>query len=167
MANVRRMTINPPLTEAEFAAFRAAYPAMKIDREPSGVITVQRNDKGRDDYGGWLLSQRGTISSETTLDVNERRSIESEVNHSVQDYENLQALEALEGRLVQEREASEGAHAAALNVAIRALASHIDILESIMAHEQGMPQEPTGGDRDTYDQRRKLLKDAERSVGKS
>jgi hypothetical protein len=56
------------LTEAEFAGFCAANPGLKIDRDPGGVIIVRRKLEGRDDYCNWLLSQRGTISSEIDLD---------------------------------------------------------------------------------------------------
>jgi hypothetical protein len=79
----------------------------------------------------------------------------------------LQALEALEDRLIRERDISEGAHATALNVAIRALVSHIDILESLIAHELGMPPKVTGRDMDTYDQRRKFLNDVGQPVEKT
>ena len=167
MPNVRRLTINPPLTEAEFAGFCAANPGRKIDRDPSGVIIVRRKREGRDDYSDWLLSQRGTINAEIDLDDDERPSVGTEVHHIAQDIETLQALQALEGRLIREREASEGARATALNVAIRALASNIDTLGSLIAHEQGMPQEVTSRDMGTYDQRRKFLTDAGQPVEKA
>jgi hypothetical protein len=160
MANERRLTINPPLTDAELAEFRAAYPGLRIEREPTGVIIVRRKRKGRGNYGDWLLSQRGTISSEVNLDDDERPGGGAEVHQIIRDNENLQALEALEGRLIRERETSQGAHAIALNVAIRALVSHIDILESLIAHERGVPQKVASRDLDTYDRRRKFLTDA-------
>jgi hypothetical protein len=165
MANMRRLTFNPPLTEAEFTEFCAANSGLKIDREPSGVIIVKR--KGRGNYSDWLLSPPGTISSDSNLDNDERLSVGVDVHHIAQDNENLQALEALGGRLIRERDTSEGAHATALNVAIRALVSHIDILESLIAHEQGMPQKVTCRDMDTYDQRRKILNDAGQFVEKA
>jgi len=71
MPIVRRLIFNPPLNEAEFAGFCAANPGLKIDRDPSGVIIVSRKSEGRDDYGDWLLSQRGTISAEIDLDDDE------------------------------------------------------------------------------------------------
>jgi hypothetical protein len=156
MANLRRLTINPPLTDAEFAGLCAANPGLKIDREPSGVILIRRKRKGRRNYGDWLPSQRVTVGSEIDLDDAETLSVESKGHHNAEDTENLQALEALEGRLIRERDISEGAHATALNVAIRALVSHIDILGTLIAHEQGMPPKVTGRDMDTYDQRRKF-----------
>ena len=164
MANVRRLTFNPPLTEAEFAEFCAAHPGLKLDRDPSGVIIVRRKRKVRDNDSDWLLSKRGVISSEVALNDKGRPSIGTEVHHIAEDLENLQALEALEGRLIRDRETSKGAHATALNVAIRALVSHIDILESLIAHEQGMPQKVTSRDMDTYEQRRKFLTDAGQPV---
>jgi hypothetical protein len=51
MANLRRLTINPPLTDAEFAGLCAANPGLKIDREPIGVILIRRKRKGRRNYG--------------------------------------------------------------------------------------------------------------------
>jgi uncharacterized protein (DUF1778 family) len=167
MVNERRLTFNPPLTEAEFAGFCAANPGLKIDRDSNGVIIIKHKRKGRDDYSDWLLSQRGTVSSEIDLDDAETPSVGTVVHHIVQDTENLQALEALQRRLIREREASEGAQAAALNVAIRALVSHIDILESLIAHELGMPPKGTGRGMDTYDQRRKFLTDAGQPVEKA
>jgi len=92
MGNVRRLTFNPPLTEAEFEGFCAANPDLEIDRDPSGVIIVRRGREGRDDYGDWLLSQRGTIGSEIDLDDDERSSAGTEVHNIVHDTENLQAL---------------------------------------------------------------------------
>lgn len=160
MANLRRLTINPPLTDAEFAGLCAANPGLKINREPSGVIILRRKRRGRDDCSDWLLS-------EINLDDDERPSLGTEGRDIAQDTETLQALEALEGRLIREREISEGAHATALNVAIRALVSHIDILESLIAHELGMPPKVTGRDMDTYDQRRKCLIDAGEPVEKT
>lgn len=167
MISPRRLTINPPLTEAEFAGLSAANPDLKIDREPSGVILIRRKRKGRRNYGDWLLSQKGTASSEIDLDEAETPSIGSEVHEIAQDTEILQALEALEGRLIREQEISEGAHANALNVAIRALVSQTDILESLIAHEQGMPPKVTGRDMGTYDQRRECLTDAGEPVEKT
>ena len=156
MTDRRRMTIIPPLTEAEFVRFCAANPELEIDRDRSGVIVMSRKRKCRDDYGDWLLSQRGTISSDTDLDDDSPR-IGAEIHRTSQDTQNLQALEALRDRLIRERESSEGARAAALNVAISALVSAIDILESLIAHEQGKPQKVTGRDMGTNDQRREYL----------
>jgi hypothetical protein len=92
MGNARRLTFNPPLTEAEFEGFCAANPGLEIDRDPSGVIVVRRRREGRDDYGDWLLSQRGTISSEIDLDDDERSSVRTKVHNIVQHMENLQEL---------------------------------------------------------------------------
>jgi uncharacterized protein (DUF1778 family) len=167
MANLRRLTINPPLTDAEFAGLCAANPGLKIDREPTGVIFIRRKRKERRNYGDWLLSQRGTVSSEIDLDDAETPSVGTEVHYITKDTETLRALEVLEGRLIREREISEGAHATALNVAIRALASHIDILESPIEHELGIPPKVTGRDMDTYDRRRKFLTDAGQPVEKA
>ena len=160
MAKGRRLTINPPLTVAEFSGFCAANPGLQIDRDPSGVIIVKRKRERRDDDSDSLESQRGTIRAEIDLGDDERQSVSAEVHAIAQDTETLQALEALEGRLIRERETSKGAHATALNVAIRAVVSHIDILESLIAHERGVPPKVTGRDMDTYDQRREFLTEA-------
>jgi len=165
MANKRRLTINPPLTEAEFASFHAANPGLKIDRDPSGDIIIRRKNKGRDDYVDWLLSQQGTISSDIDLDQ-DRPSIGTENHGIAQDVEKLQALKALRDRLIRLRETSDGAHQSALNIAIRALISAIDILESLITHEQRVPQKVKNRDMDTYDQRRKFLNDAGQSAEK-
>jgi hypothetical protein len=85
------------------------------------------------------------------------------IHRGAQDSEILQALEALRDRLARERETSEGVHTTALNVAIRALVHASDILDSVIAHEQGMPQKVTGRDMDTYDQRREFLTDVDQS----
>ena len=107
MANWRRLTISPPLTETEFAGFWDATPDLEIDRDSTGVITVAHKRKGRGNYGDWLLSPRGTVNSDINLDDDERLSIGAEVHHIAQDNENLQALEAQEGRLIREQETSE------------------------------------------------------------
>jgi len=49
MADRRRLTIDPPLTEAEFARFCAANPGLDIDLDPSGVIVMSPKRKCRDD----------------------------------------------------------------------------------------------------------------------
>jgi hypothetical protein len=98
MTDRRRMTINPPLTEAEFARFCAVNPDLEIDRDPSGVIVMSRKRKCRDDYGDWLLSQRGTISSDTDLDDDSPR-VGTEIPRIAEDTENLQELDALRDRL--------------------------------------------------------------------
>ena len=67
------------------------YLSIGDDRDPSGVITLTRKRKGRCNHSDWLLSLRGTISS-----------------YIAQDNDNLQALEAYEGRLIPERETAEG-----------------------------------------------------------
>ena len=159
MANERRLTFNPSLTEAEFTRFCAANPDLRIAQDPSGVITVKRQCKGRDDCGDWQLSQRETVSSEIDLQDDEALSVRREVHPNAEDIDNLQALQALQGWLIRERETSEGAHATALNVAIRAMVSQTDILESLIAHALGMPPKMTGRDTDTYEQRRKFLTD--------
>lgn len=156
MTGKRSMTINPPLTEAEFARFRAANPDLEIHRDPSGVIVMSGKPKCRDNYGGWLLSQRGTVSSDINPD-DDRPQIGADIHLTAQDTENLQALEALRDRLIWERETSESAHAAGLNVAIRALVSAIDVLELLIAHEQEKPQKVTGRDMGTNDQHREYL----------
>lgn len=166
MVNERRLTFNPPLTEAEFAGFCAANPGLKIDRDPNGVIIIKHKRRGRDDYSDWLLSQRGTVGSEIDLDDAETPSVGTEMHDIAQDTETPQALEALEGRLVREREISEGAHATALNVAIRALVSHTDILESLIAHELRTSPKVTGRDMDSYEQRREHLNGAHPSPEK-
>ena len=156
----------PSLTEAELARVRAAYPDLEITRDPSGIVIMSRKPAHGDDYGDWLLSQRGTVSREIDLE-GDRPRIETELHRGAQDTENLQALAALRDRLIRESETSEGAHAIALNVAIRALVSAIDILDSIIAHEQGMPQKVTCRDMDTYDRRREFLNDAGHPVEKA
>ena|ERR1700694_1940852 len=85
MAIVRRLTINPPLTEAEFAWFCAANPSLKIDRDPSGVIIVRDRREDRDDHSVWLLSQRGTITSEIDLDDDERSSVGTDVHKALEE----------------------------------------------------------------------------------
>ena len=164
MCDKRR--IDPSLTEAELARSRAAYPDLEINRDASGIIVMSRKQTGGDDYGDWLLSQRGTVNPEIDLTGDSPR-VGTESQRSTQDTENLQALEALRDRLILESETSEGAHAIALNIAIRALVSAIDILDSVLAHEQGMPQKVTCRDRDTYDQRREFLNDAGRPIEKA
>lgn len=157
---------DPSLTEAEFARLRAAYLDFEINRDASGIIVMSRKQTVGDDYGDWLLSQRGTVSPEIDLDNGSRRA-GTEIDRGAHDKDNLQALAALRDRLIRESETSEGAHAIALNVAIRALVSAIDILDSIIAHEQGMPQKVTCRDMDTYDRRREFLNDASRPVEKA
>jgi hypothetical protein len=56
MANERRVTFNPALTEAEFAEFCVANPGLRIARFPSSVIIARRKRKDRDDHSNWLLS---------------------------------------------------------------------------------------------------------------
>jgi hypothetical protein len=156
---------DPSLTEAELARVRAAYPGLEITRDPSGIVIMSRKPPRGDDYADWLLSQRGTVSREIDLE-GDRPRIETELHRGAQDTENLRALAALRDRLIRESETSEGAHAITLNVAIRALVSAIDILDSVIAHEQRMPQKVAGRDKDTYDQRREFLNDADRPVEK-
>lgn len=157
---------DPSLTEAELARVRAAYPDLEIKRDPSGIVIISRKPARGDDYGDWLLSQRGTMRPEIDLDDDSPR-VAPENHRGARDTENLQALEALRDRLISERETSEGAHATALDVAIRALVHAIDILDSIIAHEQGMPQKVTSRDMETYDQLGGFLNDADRSVEKA
>ena len=109
MTDRRRMTINPPLTEAEFARFCAANPALEIDRDPTGVIVMSSKRKCRDESIDWLLSQRETVSSDIDLDDDGRPGIGTEIHRIAQDRENLQALEALRDRFIRLRETSEGA----------------------------------------------------------
>ena len=52
----------------------------------------------------------------------------TEINRVAQDKDYLRALVALRDRLTGEQETAKGAQAAALNIAIRALVSAIDIL---------------------------------------
>jgi hypothetical protein len=156
MADSRRLTINPPLTEAEFARFCTAYPGLKINRDPNGVIVMIPRRKCREDYVDWLLSKRGTIDSDSALG-DDKPTTGAKIDRASQDAENLQALKGLRNRLIRLRETSEGAHAATLNVAIRALDSAIDILESVIAYEQGMPQKVASRDMDTYEQRRESI----------
>jgi hypothetical protein len=125
---------DPSLTDAELARVRAAYPDLEINRDPSGIVIMSRKSARGDDYADWLLSQRGTISREIDLE-DDRPKIETDTHRGAQDSEILQALEGLRDRLVREQETSEGVHAAALNVAIRALVNAIDILDSLIAHE--------------------------------
>jgi hypothetical protein len=160
MANLRRLTFNPPLTEVEFAGFCAANPRLKIDRDPSGVIIVRSKRKQSVQRIDWVLCG-------LDLRDNKRPSVGAEVLHVTEDTETLQALEALEGRLSRERETSSGGHANALNIATRALISARDILESLMAYEQRMPQRSTSRDMDTYDQRRAHLNRVYRSADKT
>jgi hypothetical protein len=164
MADKRRT--DPSLTEAEFARLRAAYPDLEINRDASGIIVMSRKQTGGDDYGDWLLSQRGTVSSDIDLDA-AMSGAGTEIDRCAQDKDNLRAFGALRDRLTGERETAKGAQATALNVAIRALSSAIDVLDSVIAHEQGMPQKVACGDRDTYDQRREFLNDAGRPVEKA
>lgn len=119
----------------------------------------------RDDYADWLLSQRGTVRSDIDLDA-DMSGTGAAIDRCAQDKDNLRAFGALRDRLTGEREIAKGAQAAALNIAIRALVSAIDILDSVVAHEQGMPQKVAGRDKDTYDQRREILNDADRPVEK-
>jgi hypothetical protein len=130
---------DPSLTEAELARVRAAYPDLEITRDPSRIVIMSRNPARGDDYADWLLSHRGTVSPEIDLKDDHPR-VGTESQRSAQDAENLHALEALRDRLILESETSEGAHELALNIAIRALVSAIDTLDSAIAHEQGMPQ---------------------------
>jgi len=97
MMRTRRMTIDPPLTDAEFARFCAANPGMEIDRDASGVIIMSRRLERRDDYVDWLLSQRGTVSADMNLDA-DMSGVGSEMRRSAQDKENLRALGVLRDR---------------------------------------------------------------------
>jgi len=160
MAKLRRLTMNPPLSEAELAGFRAANPGLKIDREPSGVIILRRKRRRSDEPVDCVMSG-------IDLRDEKRPIVGAEVSHVAEDTETLQALEALEGRLLRERETFEGAHASALNIAIRAVISARNVLESLMAYEQRMPQELTSKDLGTYDERRAHLNREYRSAGKT
>jgi len=60
MANVRKLTINPLLTDTEFAGFCGANHGLNIDRDSSGVIIVMRKREGRDDYGGRSMRDQQT-----------------------------------------------------------------------------------------------------------
>ena len=84
----------------------------------------------------------------------------TEIDRVAQDKDYLRALVALRDRLTGEQETARVPRRTALNIAIRALVSAIDILDSVIAHEQGMPQKVTCRDRDAYDQRREFLNDA-------
>ena len=55
-AKLRRLTMNPPLSEAELAGFRAANPGLKIDREPSGVIIFRRKRRRSDEPVDCVMS---------------------------------------------------------------------------------------------------------------
>jgi len=92
MANLRRLTVNPPLTEAEFAGFCGANLDLKTDCEPSGVIILRRKRKRSDEHGDWVLSG-------IDLRDNERPSAGTGVGYIAEDTENLQAIEVLDGRL--------------------------------------------------------------------
>jgi len=164
MTDTRRA--DPSLTEAELARVRAAYPDLEITRDPSGIVIMSRKPARGDDYSDWLLTQRGTVSSDIDLDA-DVSGTGTEIDRCAQDKESLRAFEALRDRLTGERETAKGAQATALNIAIRALVSAIDILDSVIAHEQGMPQNVTCRDRDTYDQRREFLNDVGRAVEKA
>jgi hypothetical protein len=86
---------DPSLNEVDLARVRAAYPAMEINRDPSGIIVMSRKPARGDDYADWLLSQRGTVSREIDLE-GDRPRIETKMHRGAQDSEILQALEALE-----------------------------------------------------------------------
>ena len=125
---------DPSLSEAELARVRTAYPDLEINRDPSGIVIMSRRSARGDDYADWLLSQRGAISREIDLE-GDRPRIETDTHRGAQDSEILQALEALRDRLAREQKTSEGVHATALNVAVRALVNAVDILDSLAAHE--------------------------------
>lgn len=118
----RRKT-DPSLTEAELARVCAAYPELKIARDPSGIIVVSRKPACDDNFANWLLSRRGSVSTEIDLE-NDGPRVGSVSRRSAQDTGNLQALEALRDRLARERETSEGVHATALDVAISGTGRH-------------------------------------------
>jgi len=161
-----RMIINPPLTEAEFARFCAANPDLEIDRDPSGVIVMNNERKRLDNSVDWLLSHRGPLSSDT--DPNgDRPSIGVEFARIAQAKEDIQALNTLRDWLLRLQETSDHARAATLDVAIRALAGAIDILNSVIAHEQRLPQKVTSRDMDTNNQRRKQLTETAEGNNKS
>lgn len=67
---------------------------------------------------------------------------------------NLSALFELRRRLTRELNATvDPEDRGALNVAIRSLLSAIDIQETLIRYEQGLPQKVTGRDYDTFAQR--------------
>jgi hypothetical protein len=71
----------------------------------------------------------------------------------------VQALDELRDGLSQELDTTDDPdRKGALNVAIRALISAIDIQETLIAHEQGRPQKRMHRDLDSYDQREEYLK---------
>lgn len=164
MTDTRRA--DPSLTEAELARVRAAYPDLEITRDPSGIVIMSRKHARGDDYADWLISQRGTVSTGIDLDA-AMWGAGTEVDRCAEDKDNLRALGELRDRLTGERETAKGAQATALNIAIRALVSAIDILDSVIAHEQGIPQKVAGRDKDTYDQRREFLNDTAQHVEKA
>jgi hypothetical protein len=103
LTDKRRLIIDPPLTESEFARFCAAYPGLRIARGPNGVIVLSRKREGRDGYVDWLLSQRGTVSSDIDLDDDRVRG-RAVTRRGAPETENLEARAAKQAPLNRERE---------------------------------------------------------------
>lgn len=101
--DIRRLTIDPPLTEAEFARFCGANPGLKIARGPNGLIVSNRKRKGRDGCVDSLLSQWGTVNSDIDLD-DDRVKGRTEIRRGSPDTESLEAREAQQVRLNRKRE---------------------------------------------------------------
>ena len=152
---------DPSLTEAELARVRAAYSDLEINRDPSGIIVMCRKPARGDDYADRLQLRRETVSRQIDLE-GDRPRIETKMHRDAQDSEILQALEGLRDRLAMERETSDGVQVIALNVAIRALVNAIDILDSVIAHEQGVPRKVTGRNME-----REILTSVDQSVEKT
>lgn len=74
-------------------------------------------------------------------------------------FKNLRALFKLRSRLTRELDTTvDPEDRGALNVAIRSLMNAIDIQETLMRYEQGLPQKESSRDYDTFEQREEYLK---------
>ena len=74
-------------------------------------------------------------------------------------FKNLRALFKLKSRLPRELDATvDPDDRGALNISIRSLMSAIDIQETLIRYEQGLPQKVTSRDYDTFEQREEHLK---------
>lgn len=71
MFETRRLSINPPFTDTEFAQFCAINPNLQIDRNPNGVLILRVRRKHCLDHVDAKPSQRETISSAFVVDTDE------------------------------------------------------------------------------------------------
>jgi len=92
---------DPSLTEVELARVREAYPNLKIKRDASGIVGMNRKRTSSDDSADWLLSKQATVNSDVDFEGLRTGTL---TQHIAQDAENAKVCKALRRRQLRKSE---------------------------------------------------------------